>query len=50
MNSRGKKKFIDLEDLENLEGIIKEIKENTYDYELEDIYVIELLDQNKEYE
>ena len=36
--------------MENLDEIIKEIKENTYDYELADIYVRELLDQNKEYE
>jgi len=36
--------------LENLDEIIKEIKENTYDNELADTYIRELLDQNKEYE
>ena len=29
---------------------IKEIKKNTYDNELADIYIRELLDQNKQYE
>ena len=36
--------------MENLDEIIKEIKENSYDNELADIYLRELLDQNKEYE
>tara|TARA_Y100000401_G_C8231527_1_gene178345 strand:+ start:139 stop:258 length:120 start_codon:yes stop_codon:yes gene_type:complete len=36
--------------LEDLDAIIEEIKENTYDNELADIYIRELLDQNKEYE
>ena len=30
--------------------IIKEIKKNTYDNELADIYIRELLDRNKEYD
>jgi hypothetical protein len=30
--------------------IIKEIKKNIYDNELADIYIREILDQNKEYE
>lgn len=29
--------------MENLDEIIKEIKENTYDHELADIYIINLL-------
>ena len=36
--------------MEDLDQIIEEIKENTYDNELSDIYIRELLDQNKEYE
>ena len=36
--------------MENLDEIMKEIKENTYDHELADIYIRELLDHNKEYE
>ena len=36
--------------MEDLDAIIEEIKENTYDNELADIYIRELLDQNKEYE
>ena len=36
--------------MEFLDEIIKEIKENAYDYELADIYIRELLDHNKEYE
>ena len=36
--------------MENLDELIKEIRENTYDKELADIYLRELLDQNKEYE
>jgi len=36
--------------LENLEEIIEKIKENTYDNELADIYIRELLDRNKEYD
>ena len=34
--------------MENL--VYKEIKKNTYDNELADIYIRELLDQNKQYE
>ena len=30
--------------------IIEEVKKNRYDNELADIYIRELLDQNKEYE
>ena len=33
--------------MENLDEIIKEIKENTYDNELADIYIRELLDSEK---
>jgi len=36
--------------LEDLDAIIEEIKENTYDNELADIYIRELLDRNKEYD
>ena len=36
--------------MENLDEIIKEIKKNTYDNELADIYLRELLDRDKEYE
>ena len=36
--------------MEDLDQIIEEIKVNTYDNELADIYIRELLDQNKEYE
>ena len=36
--------------MEDLEEIIEEIKENKYDNQLADIYIRELLDQNKEYE
>ena len=36
--------------MENLDEIIKEIKENTYDNELADIYLRELLDRDKEYD
>ena len=36
--------------MEDLYQIIEKIKENTYDNELADIYIRELLDQNKEYE
>ena len=36
--------------MENLDEIIEEIKRNTYDNELADLYIRELLDQNKEYE
>ena len=35
--------------MENLDEIIEEIKRNTYDNELADLYIRELLDQNKEY-
>ena len=36
--------------MENLDEIIKEIRENTYDNELVDIYIRELLDREKEYD
>ena len=36
--------------MENLDEIIREIKENSYDNELADMYIKELLDHNKEYE
>ena len=36
--------------MEDLETIIEEIKENIYYNELADIYIRELLDQNKEYD
>ena len=35
---------------ENLEEIIKEIRENIYDNELFEIYIRELLDRDKEYD
>ena len=34
----------------NLDKIIEEIRENTYDYELADIYLRELLDRDNEYD
>jgi hypothetical protein len=34
----------------NSDKIIKEIRENTYDYELIDIYIRELLDSDKLYD
>ena len=36
--------------MEDLDQIIKEIRENTYDDELADIYIKELLDRDKEYD
>ena len=36
--------------MENLDEIIKEIRENTYDYELADIYLREFLGEEKEYD
>ena len=36
--------------MENLDDIIKEIIEKTYNNELADIFIRELLDQRKEYE
>ena len=36
--------------MEDLDQIIKEIRKNTYNNELADIYVIELLDRDKEYD
>ena len=36
--------------MENLDEIIKEIRENKYDNELADIYIRELLDREKEYD
>ena len=36
--------------MEDLDQIINEIRENTYDNELADIYIKELLDRDKEYD
>ena len=36
--------------MEDLEQIIKDIKENTYDDELADTYIRDLLDSEKEYD
>ena len=36
--------------MENLDEIIKEIRGNTYDNELADIYIRELLGRDKEYD
>ena len=36
--------------MEDLDQIIKEIRENTYDDELADIYIKELMDRDKEYD
>ena len=36
--------------MEDLDLIIKEIRENIYDNELADIYIRELLDRDKEYD
>ena len=36
--------------MENLDEIIKEIRGSTYDNELADIYIRELLDRDKEYD
>ena len=36
--------------MEDLDQIIKDIKENTYDNELADIYIRDLLDREKEYD
>ena len=36
--------------MENLDEIIKEIRENGYNQELVDIYIRELLDREKEYD
>ena len=36
--------------MEDLDRIIKEIRENIYDNELADIYIRELLDRDKEYD
>ncbi len=39
-----------VDEYRNLDKIIKEIRENTYDDELADIYIKELLDRDKEYD
>ena len=39
-----------IDEYKNLDKIIKEIRENTYDNELADIYIRELLDRYKEYD
>ena len=39
-----------LTDMKNLDQIIKEIKENTYDNDLAEIYKRELLDKEKKYD
>ena len=36
--------------MEDLDQIITEIRKNTYDNELADIYIKELLDRDKEYD
>ena len=36
--------------MENLDEIIKEIRKNTYDNELADIFIRELSDRDKEYD
>jgi hypothetical protein len=36
--------------MEDLDRIIKEIRENIYDNELADIYIRELLERDKEYD
>ncbi len=36
--------------MEDLNQIIKEIREKAYDNELAEIYIIELLDRDKEYD
>ena len=36
--------------MEDLDRIIEEIRKNTYDNELADIYIKELLDRDKEYD
>ena len=39
-----------IDEYRNLDKIIKEIRENTYDNELADIYIRELLDRDKKYD
>ena len=39
-----------IDEYKNLDKIIKEIREKTYDNELVDIYIRELLDRDKEYD
>ena len=39
-----------IDEYKNLDKIIKEIREKTYDIELVDIYVRELLDKDKKYD
>ena len=39
-----------IDEYRNLDKIIKEIREKTYDGELVDIYIRELLDRDKEYD
>ena len=39
-----------VDECRNLDEIIKEISDNTYDNELVDIYIRELLDRNKKYD
>ncbi len=39
-----------IDEYRNLDKIIKEIREKTYDDELVDIYIRELLDRDKEYD
>ena len=36
--------------MEDLDQIIKEIRENTYNNDLADIYIRELLDKDKQYD
>ena len=39
-----------VDEYRNLDEIIKEISDNSYDNELVDIYIRELLDRNKKYD
>ena len=39
-----------IDEYRNLDKFIKEIRKNTYDNELADIYIKELLDRDKEYD
>ena len=39
-----------IDEYRNLDKLIKEIRENTYDNQLADIYLRELLDKDKEYD
>ena len=45
-----KKYQIGVNDYGNSRGILREIRENIYDYELADINIAELLERDKEYD